>query len=133
MKSNKSDFYIMRGKLEKMFIPNEKFDDIMGKYQSFEDDMNNALAIRDQAIQNFREETYKDMESQILEICRKKLDGFVKVEKEFSKYFNTEQISQILDNKADYECINTLNHTKASIGDINDVKDLIDSLNERVK
>ena len=58
--------------------------------------MNNALAMRDQAIQriqNFREETYKDMESQILEICRKKLDGFVKVEKEFSKYFNTEQIS----------------------------------------
>ena len=55
MKSNKSDFYIMRGKLEKMFIPNEKFDDIMEKYQSFEDDMNNALAMRDQAIQNFRE------------------------------------------------------------------------------
>lgn len=69
----------------------------------------------------------------MLSICRRKLDGFVRIEKEFSQFFNKEMVSSILENKADIDMVEKLKFSKASNNDICQVKELIENLNDRVK
>lgn len=55
------------------------------------------------------------------------------VYKEFKKFFNEEELSKQLNSKVDLKLFDKINSIKAEKEDIGEVKELIESLNERVK
>jgi hypothetical protein len=81
---------------------------------------------------------YKEqMAALIDELCTKittnKLSQYDRVAKSFTRFFNQDELGQILDKKADLELIQRLQDTKATKVELNYLSSLIDALNGRIK
>ena len=67
------------------------------------------------------------------ELCRKRFAKYERVERQFSKFFNIDELAVRFDRKADLEMIHDLNLGKANDADLKEVSNALGSLNERVK
>jgi transcriptional regulator NrdR family protein len=67
------------------------------------------------------------------ELCRKRFAKYERVERQFSKFFDIDDLAVRFDRKADLGMINDLNVSKANDTELKEVSNALGSLNERVK
>ena len=67
------------------------------------------------------------------ELCRKRFAKYERVERQFSQFFNIDDLALRFDRKADLELIHNLNIEKANDIELKEVSSALGFLNERVK
>ena len=112
-KSNRTELVQLRGESEALYMPKSEIENLNLKYEKLG--------------------TSYNLEDRLLNLCRHKLSGFIKVEKAFQKFFDPKMLDEILENKADTTMVNDLNRIKANYSDLAVTNSYIENLNERLK
>ena len=60
---------------------------------------------------------FLDLEDRLLELCRLKLEDFIRVENSFKRYFDSDMLEDVLNSKADYIMVENLNRIKVNRSD----------------
>ena len=67
------------------------------------------------------------------ETMENKFTKYEKVMTSFGKFFDQDELSSILDRKADVDLVNNINRERASLGQLLQVKNQLETLNDRIK
>jgi hypothetical protein len=66
-------------------------------------------------------------------MVRDKMANYERVERQFSKFFDIEELESHFDRKADMELIQEINNSKATNNELKIVQGHIEKLNERIR
>ena len=75
----------------------------------------------------------EDLHSHMMDQFLLKFQKYEKIEQEFNKFFDQQNLSLALNSKADLEMFNQLTEEKASRVELRGLRCLLDNLNERIK
>ena len=81
----------------------------------------------------FKEEEAKAVDQTVEGLLVSKFAQYEAVRNDFKKFFGQDELSFIIDSKADVKMIDVMNMKKANKTDLNATEELIENLNDRVK
>ena len=116
-----------------MFLPRYEIENLTSKYEKLGTLFKNEQTIREESFISYRDMRFLDLEYRLLDLCRFKLENFIRIENSFKKFFDSDMLEDQLNSKADYVMVENLNKIKVNLSDLAHINGYIENLNERLK
>ena len=123
----------MRDDIEKTFIHLEKWEDILRDIDQIKGGFIKEHEKLDEKFENWRDQEARIVEKTCQGLMDIKFSKYEKVSIEFQKFFGVDELSYMLDNKADLSMIERLKAILARKEELVYTEQLIQNLNDRVK
>lgn len=133
MKSNKSDFIILKNELDQCYISIDNFEILNDKFDNFQVIFNKEKEDRDNEFQEFKVSQADFFDVSMHELCKKRFQKYERVERQFSQFFDVNDLAVRFERKADLEMIYNLQNEKANEADLKEIQSAIGNLNEKLK
>ena len=104
-KCNRAELFQMRGELENSFLPRWEIENLTAKYNKLGDLFTAEQTSREADYIAYRDMRFLDLDDRLLDLCRTKLEDFIRVENSFRKFFDSDLLEDLLNSKADYSMV----------------------------
>lgn len=95
----------MRGELENAFLPRWEIENLTAKYDKLGDLYKAEKTNREADFIAYRDMRFLDLDNRLLDLCRTKLEDFIRVENSFRRFFDSDLLEDLLNSKADYSMV----------------------------
>ena len=133
IKANKSSLIEMNEEIERRFIPLQRWDQVLDGFDDLRQHIKEKYKEMESHFEDFRKKEEQSLDILCEELLANKYSKYDHVLGEFKKFFNQEDLSIRIDSKADLKMVNLMEIDKASRKELDEARNLIDSLNNRVK
>jgi hypothetical protein len=114
LKASKTEILKRETKLLGMLVHNEAKEELECRMRGIESLFQKEAEERKEDFEQFKAARQESFEADMIHLFATRFQKYEKVEKSFSKFFNTEELQVSLDCKADNEMITQLDQSKAS-------------------
>lgn len=129
LKANKNDFSMFAENLKKEFLPIKYLSTLDEKIATVDEILKNDLLERQLKFDEFMRDTKLEFDQNMVRQFLEKFKKYEKVEKSFSKFFNSDDLIAVMNNKVDTEMLNEVKQDKASRDELKDAMFLMNDMN----
>ena len=133
IKSNKCDLRVFKEDIERRFINIKNWDGVLKCVEEIKENIAKEYKKLDEKFIQFKKTEEETVEKTVEDLLNGKFIKYEAVRNEFKKFFGQDELTFVIDNKADIKMIDMINSKKANKTDLNATEDLIGNLNDRVK